>query len=159
MTQLLLTNEIADFLTGGVSIVLASRDASLAPSVARAKGCRVLQGAASRLRIFVSAAQAGALIEDVSGTGIVAVTFSLPNTHRTLQFKGRDAIVTPLLDEDRQTVREYLRNFGEVIRPLGFSDEFTRAFFASPSDEVAIEFTPSDAFQQTPGPAAGARLA
>ena len=156
---MILTDEICEFLTGGVSILLASRSATLQPSIARAKGCRVVRGELAALRIIVSAAHAGQLIEDVRGTGMISATFSVPNTHRTLQFKGKDARILAMEAADRRAAEAYLKAFAAAIDPLGFSDEFTRAFFAAPSDEVAIEFAPAEAFQQTPGPAAGARIA
>lgn len=156
---MILTDEICEFLTGGVSILLASRNATLVPSIARAKGCRAVGGERASLRIIVSAAHAGELLEDVRRSGVVSATFTRPDTHRTLQFKGGDARVDAIQPEDRAAVEAYVPTFAATIDPLGFANEFTRAFFMSPGDEVAIEFTPAQAFQQTPGPAAGARIA
>lgn len=156
---MILTDEICEFLTGGVSILLASRSAALAPSIARATGCRVVSDGRTALRIIISASHAGQLLEDVRGSGMISATFSVPNTHRTLQFKGSDARIMAIEAADRSAIEAYLKSFAAAIDPLGFSGEFTRAFFAAPSDEVAIEFTPAEAFQQTPGPAAGARIA
>jgi hypothetical protein len=154
----ILSDEIASFLTGGVSITIASRSAELIPSVARAKGCVVVQGAAPKLRILLSAAQAGSCLDDIRATGLISATFSIPNTHRTVQLKGTDAAIVAFTASDREVVTAYVRAFAQAIRPLGFSEEFTHAFFASPPDEVGIEFTPAEAFQQTPGPKAGTRL-
>lgn len=154
-----LNDELCEFLLGGVSIVLASRNAQLIPSVARGKGCSVRRGAPAKLRVFVSASQAGELLEDVRANGMISATFSLPSTHRTLQFKGNDAQLTAIDADERAAMETYVGKFAAQIRPLGFTEEFTRAFFASPGDDVAIEFTPSEGFQQTPGPSAGARLA
>lgn len=154
-----LNDELCEFLMGGVSIMLASRNAQLIPSIMRAKGCCVVRGDAPKLRIFVSASQAAELIEDVRSSLMISATFSVPTTHRTLQLKGNDARITVLRDEERATIEAYVARFATQIGPLGFTDEFVRAFFASPADEIAIEFTPSEGFQQTPGPSAGARLA
>lgn len=155
----ILSDDICEFLTGGVSIVLASRSAALVPSIARATGCRIVRGERPALRIIVSAAHAGELLDDVRNSGRVSATFSRPNTHRAMQFKGSDARIEAIQPEDRSAVAAYLQAFAGVIEPLGFPNEFTRAFHASPADEVAIQFTPAEAFQQTPGPAAGARIA
>lgn len=153
-----LNDDTREFLMSGVSIMLASRNAQLIPSIARAKGCKVLDGDAPKLRVFVSAAQAGELLEDVRTSRMISATFSVPSTHRTLQFKGSDASVQPLQTDERAIIDRYVELFIASIGVLGFSPEFTHAFFASAPDEVAIEFTPSDGFQQTPGPSAGARL-
>jgi hypothetical protein len=90
---------------------------------------------------------------------MISATFTLPKTHRTLQFKGNDARIAPLDEHDRAAIDAYRTSFAAVICPLGFADRFAQAFLATPADEVAIEFTPAEAFQQTPGPAAGARIA
>jgi hypothetical protein len=155
----LLTDDTCKFVTGGVSITLASRDAQLIPALARAKGCAAIRLPTPTLRLFVSAIQATDLIDGVRATGMISATFSLPATHRTLQFKGKDAKVAAVTKHDRELMAVYVRQFAAAIGHLGFSEEFTRAFFASPEDEVAIEFTPTDGFEQTPGPSAGARLA
>jgi len=154
----MLTDEICNFLTSGVSILVASRNAGLSPSIARAKGCRVVRGPRTRIRILISAAHAGELLDDVRSSGAVSATFTLPRTHRALQFKGNDARVENVDAQDRAAMEEYLSTFVSVVGPLGFREEFVRAYYASPPDEVAIEFEPSDAFQQTPGPTAGSRL-
>jgi hypothetical protein len=154
----MLADEICAFLTGGVSIFIASRNASMEPSIARARGCRVLRGPQTKLRILISAAHAGEVLADVRATRMIAVTFSGPDTHRTLQLKGDDASIATLEDEDRAVMERYLPAFAASVAVLGFSSDFVRAFFVSPPDEIAIEFTPTDAFQQTPGPAAGKRL-
>jgi len=154
----ILDEEINAFLTSAVSIMLASRNSQFVPSLTRAMGCRIVAGAAPRLRVFVSREQAGELLDDVSASGMISATFSRPNTHRALQFKGRDAVVTTASEQDKELIKAYVLDFAEVIHPFGFSAEFTRTFFACAGDEVAIEFTPSDAYQQTPGPEAGVRL-
>jgi hypothetical protein len=155
----ILTDEICEFVTGGVSILLASRNAALMPSVARATGCRALRDERETLRLIISATQAGQLLEDVRESGMISATFTLPKTHRTLQFKGNDAHIASIDAMDRVAIDAYRQAFATVIWPLGFADRFAQAFLATPADEVAIEFTPAEAFQQTPGPAAGARIA
>lgn len=152
------TDELAAFITSGISINLASRSPANIPSAARAKGCVLLRGANTKLRLFVSASQARQVIADVRATGTISVTFSVPETHRTVQFKGTDARIVDMTPDDQPLLTEYLRRFTARIEPMGFSAEFIRAFFASPPDEVVVEFSPSDAFQQTPGPNAGERL-
>ena len=155
----LLTDDTRAFLTGGVSIMLASRNAQMIPSIARAKGCAVVDLGTPKLRVFVSAAQAPDLIDDVKTSKMISVTFSVPSTHQSLQFKGNDAKVSTVADREHDLIDAYVQTFASSIGSLGFTEEFTRAFFASPRDEVAIEFTPTEGFEQTPGPAAGTRLA
>ena len=85
-----LSDEQIDFIQGGVSISLASRDVRRVPSVSKAVACRV---AADRRRVCVllDAGQSHTLLRDVASCGALAATFCQPSTHRTLQLKGRDA--------------------------------------------------------------------
>lgn len=161
----LIVSHMTSFLTDatrerwnrGVSIMLASRNTQLIPSIARAKGYAVV-ATTQKMRVFVSQAQAFDLVEDVRTSRMISVTFSVPATHQSLQLKGSDAKVTDVTAAERDVIAAYVRTFAAGIAPMGFSDEFTRTFFASPDDEVAIEFTPTEGFEQTPGPAAGTRL-
>lgn len=138
--------------------MLASRNEQLVPSIARARGC-VVQKDSGRLRVFVSASQASDVVEDVRGSGMLSVTFSVPSTHQTIQLKSRDARVVAVTAADRDVMQDYVAKFAHSIGVLGFSEEFTQAFFASPDDEVAIEFAPAECFEQTPGSCAGERIA
>jgi len=141
-----------------VTITLASRDDRLVPTIARGKGCRVVAGDERRLRVYVSATQAAEFLANIRNNKLISVTFSLPLSHRTLQFKGSDARVDSIQPSERVLMQSYADALAESFRPLGFLDDFARALLSSPSDEVAVEFSPTDVFSQTPGPNAGARL-
>lgn len=157
MSDPLINDELAAFITSGLSITLASRNVENIPSAARVKGCTLARDT-NRLRLFISASQAKQVVDDIRATGAISVTFNLPETHRTVQFKGTDALVCALQPHERGLMEAYLDVFSRRVAHHGFSSAFVRAFFASPPDEVAVEFSPCDAFQQTPGPNAGARL-
>jgi hypothetical protein len=149
--------ERAAFLMSGVSIVASSRGANNAPAVARAGGCRVTPD--GRVAVFVAASQAAALLDAVRATGAIAVVFSEPSTHYSLQLKGADAVIEPLLPGDGALIERYAAAFAASLCPLGYSEQLVRAVvWASPEDFVALAFTPSRAFDQTPGPRAGAAL-
>ena len=91
--------EHVDMVAGGVSIIVAGRDARNETTVARAVGCRMAEDG-RRITVFLSAAQSGALLADVRANGCVAVVFSEPTTHRAIQLKGTDAAIVPLTAED-----------------------------------------------------------
>jgi len=158
VSELLINDELAAFITSGISITLASRSIDNVPSAARAKGCVLSRGDQYRLRIFVASSQARQVIADIKTTGALSVTFSDPQSHRTVQLKGFDARVCDLHAAERTLLEDYLKMFSRRVESFGFSSTYVRAFFASPADEVALEFSPSEAFLQTPGPNAGARL-
>jgi hypothetical protein len=154
----LLDAEHAEFVAGAVSIVAASRDDHNVPSLGRAVGCVVAPDRRS-LRVFVAQAQAAQLLADIRASGQVAVVFTKPSTNRSLQIKATDARVRPLRDGEEATSARYVEAFGIEITPLGHVAEQARTLFRHvEGDLVAIEFTPSAAFVQTPGPGAGAAL-
>src|SRR5262245_19729597 len=117
-----------------------------------------LAGSATR-EVFVAAFQAAALIESLRATGAIAVGFNLPSTHRAFQLKGTDATVGSLDRGDLEIAVRYVEAFIADIALLGYSEPIGRALLAfDPAELLAISFTPSAAFVQTPGPRAGARV-
>ena len=154
----LLDEEGAAFVQGGVSIVAASRDAGLVPSIGRAAGCRVAPDR-RRVTVYVAARQAPQLVADVVACRRIAVVFSRPSTHRTLQLKADDAVVRPPAAGEAAVPDSYVAGFAADIAKLGHTEAQARTLVASvDGDLVAIDFTPSAAFEQTPGPNAGAPL-
>ncbi|RJG06120.1 hypothetical protein D3870_08985 [Noviherbaspirillum cavernae] len=150
--------EHAAFMESGVSISVAACNPDRLPSQVRATGCRVAADR-TRVTVFVSATQASALLADVRSNGVIAVVFSKPTTHRTVQIKGTDAQVTGLIDGDLQCVDRYRIDFATEVAPLGFGGPLIRTLLACPAaDIVALRFTPSEAYSQTPGPRAGEPL-
>ncbi len=157
-SPLLLDDAQARFLTHHVSILVGSCNAAGEPSVARAYGCRATPGRRS-ITVFLSISQSTAVLRDVRAGGAVAVVFSRPTTHQTLQLKGRRGCIVPLQAGDRALMRDYGRSFREEIGVLGFDPVFTGAIMAAVEDEaVGLMFEPIAAFEQTPGPLAGQPL-
>jgi hypothetical protein len=110
----------------------------------------------------VPAEPAAALLAAIEDTGQVALVLCQPSTHFTVQVKGRDArverVVTaqwPELDRNRDA-------FGAEILNYGFDADFTDAWFSVRGNDVdalrLVHFTPSGAWNQTPGPGAGAAM-
>ena len=153
-----LDSEHAEFITGGVSINVAGRDAGHETTVTRAVACRVADDR-RRVTVFVSVSQSGALLADVRANGIIAVVFNEPQTHRAIQLKGTEAAVAPLAADDPHLLAEYRGQLARQVAPFGHSEAFVRKLLSvAPGDVVAISFTPSAAFLQTPGPKAGSPL-
>lgn len=151
--------DLARFLAGGVSINAGSGSAERNPSLCRALGCRV-EGGGARLTVFFSALQAADLLRDIRQGGAVAVVFSHPPTHQTVQVKGWDARVEPLAEGDLARVAAYRTAFAETLGPLGFPEALVRSLLdCADADLVAVGFTPEAAFNQTPGARAGTPLA
>jgi hypothetical protein len=148
---------LALLLEGPVSIVLATCSEDLVPDLVQAIGCRVL--ADGRVVVIVSADQAEGLVESLEAGRPLAATFSLPTTHRTVQLKATRAELAPARRADREAVERYRRAFGEELARVGFGGAYAQAIVdAEPSGLLAVTFTPTAAFDQTPGPRAGHAL-
>jgi hypothetical protein len=157
-TSIALPEEIATFIQSGISITLASRDDRFVPSIAKGVGCRVSpERDAVTLLVFSNAAEA--LLRDVAHCRQLAAVFSRPSTNRTLQIKGRDVTTAPAGPADVALTRRFIALFAEELCPLGWAAEYVHdVFWHDPVYLVALHFTPEGAFQQTPGPGAGAAL-
>jgi hypothetical protein len=150
--------ELASFIQGGVSVVIASSDGALEPDVVRGCGCRVSRNL-RRVTVFYDRARGDGLLQDFAANGRIAVVFSQPSTHRTIQLKGVDAGTVRSAASDLALARAHREKWMEELCRLGYTREFSAAVWGPlPESLAAISFTPTAAFQQTPGPAAGQQL-
>jgi len=156
---IILEAEYADFICGGVSISAASGRAGALPSLARVVGCRVSPDRRC-VTLVLASTPGAALLDDIRRSGTIAVVFTEPSTHRTVQLKGSDARIVPPDVGDRELVERYADAFVAELEPLGHPAQIVRTLLAhEPDDRVTVQFTPSSAFSQTPGPSAGTPLA
>jgi hypothetical protein len=149
----------ADLIVGPVGISAAACRPGGFPALARAAGCRVAADRRS-VTVLFGATIAADVLDGVRRSGAIAVVFSEPPTHRTLQLKGTDALVLPPEPGDAALAVRYREAFGRVLASLGFLEALGRAIVSCPLDDlVTVRFTPSSAFLQTPGPRAGEAIA
>jgi hypothetical protein len=159
MNAPVLDGGVQEFLQHRVMVSISSRSVDGVPSLVRCVGFR-LQQMSHRLVVFVRTSYSEQVLEDVRATGLVAVVFSEPSTHRTLQVKGTDGVVGPLEDGEWPAVAAHVEAAVAELRPLGYAEPWVRTVFEVTQAQVqAVRFTPSSAFGQTPGPRAGAPLA
>jgi hypothetical protein len=147
----------AELITGRVSIIVASRDARLRPHVMRAVGCRL---SPDRHRVTVLLPEGGGreVLDNLRENRQVAVVFSRPSNNVTVQLKGTDATVSPCGPDDKTLAVGYLQGFIEEIGRLGHAAEVAHTLLGQEGALMAVQFTVSAAFEQTPGPAAGRPL-
>lgn len=150
--------DVAAFLQSTVGIVLASRNETLLPSLARCLGCRVDLERGS-VTVFLDASENRALLDDIRRHRVAAAVFSRPSSHRTVQLKGFDAHECALDEQDLRTVARYAQAFDAELDSIGFGGGYARALLAHrPGRLTGVRFTVAEAFEQTPGPGAGERL-
>jgi hypothetical protein len=147
------------FIEGGVVIVAATADAERRTSLALALGCRVARNR-RRVRIYLDTGKSATLRRDLPAGGQIAVVFSHPASHQTIQIKGRMLRPHPLRPEDHAHMAAYLDRLAHELRRMGEEEALVRTVLACPREAVvAIDFEPHAAFGQTPGPAAGNPIA
>ena len=142
----------------GVSVIVASRNAALRPSIMRGVGSAI-SADGTQVTVFLRRSQSRQLMQDIEAGGGLAVVFSEPPTHRTLQLKARQASLRPASPTDQPQLAHYLASMQCELAQVGYGPEFAAAMLSAPlEDVVAVQFTPESAFDQTPGPRAGIPL-
>jgi hypothetical protein len=150
--------EQAALIARRVSIIVGSRDARHCPHLMRAVGCRLSQDL-RRVTLLMPQGSSREVLDDLRDNGQIAVVFSEPSSNRTLQLKGGDAAVRPCEPGDAALAERYLEGFVDEIGQLGFAAEVAHTMLGHDDELVAVQFTIDAAFEQTPGPTAGERLA
>jgi hypothetical protein len=142
----------------GVSVIVGSCSPDFVPSVMRAVGCHV-RAQGDLITIFLNRPQSTQLLRDVASTRRLAVVFSEPSSHRTVQIKADNARLREARQDDRPALVRYLKAMQIELGRIGFGPEFAAAMLAHRLEDLtAIEFVPLQAFDQTPGPRAGEAL-
>lgn len=155
---LILDEETLAFLREPVSMNLATVDDGHRPAVTRLFGCRVGEDRRT-LRLFLASRANAAVLDNIRANGTIAVVFSRPSTHRTVQLKGDDARLETIGAEDLPAIRAYRESLTRELGSLGYPVSFAHAMIPAPERlDTAIRFTAVEAYSQTPGPRAGDRL-
>ncbi len=150
-------DEVA-FLSAGVGMSVASCRPGALPNLSRCTGVRISPDLRT-VTLLMGATPAAAVLDDIRRTGAIAAVFSQPSTHKTLQLKGSDARIVPTEPGDEALAQRYVDAFVAELVPFGYPAAVIRAFLTcTPEDLVAVQFTLTAAFSQTPGPQAGEPL-
>jgi hypothetical protein len=142
----------------GVSVIVSSCGLDLTPSLMRAVGSQI-SADGDRITVYLNRLQSAQVLRDVASTGRIAVVFSEPHSHRTVQVKSHKARLREVTRDDAPLLQRYLLAMQLELGRVGVMPHFVEAMFAHSFEDLsAIEFTPSHAFDQTPGPHAGRPL-
>jgi len=152
-TRDMLSEEIVEFVEGGVSLVVGTRDAGLRPDATRAAGLQVHPDRA-HVTVHLPLATSDRALSNLRDNGAIAVVCSLPLTHRTFQLKGRVLGIRDADAEERKVVEPYRRHLAEELRAVGLPYRIAMQMTSWPCAAVDVEI--ESVFQQTPGPGAGA---
>lgn len=154
----ILDTETSAFIQHHVSINLAAANADNRPAVTRVYGCRVAPDRGS-VTLFIPGVYNQSLLDNIRAARTIAVVFSRPGTHKTIQLKGTDAKITAIEESDWPLIKDYCTSLVEELLNLGYPDAFSKSMVLPLEKlDTAIRFTPLTAFSQTPGPEAGRKL-
>jgi hypothetical protein len=140
-------------LEGGAALILGTVAPDGEPHASRAWGLQVT-GGGRRVRVLVGA-EDGRTLGNVAGGGRVAITGADVRTLTSRQVKGRVEGTEPVTDADREISSRYCDVFFDAVTE---TDGTERALLERlrPDELVACEVLLDCAFDQSPGPGAGA---
>jgi hypothetical protein len=157
-TGRVLDQQTAAFIQRHVSINLATTDTDNRPAVTRVFGCKLAPNNSS-LTLFISSEHNQTVLDNILATHAIAVVFSRPSTHKTIQLKGTDARLVSLEKPDYLLMKAYRDSMIEELQGIGYPPSFTEAMILPPETlDTGVCFTPLNAYSQTPGPDAGKKL-
>jgi hypothetical protein len=144
----------AEFLDSGVSMVGASADDRLVPEAFRMWGASLGDGGV--LRALVSS-DAGQTFECVGQGTLLCMTFTDVLNLRSIQVKGRSiGAPEPPGPSDVACMERYQEALSPKSRLNGTPEPLLAAI--RPRSVFAVSIVVEEAYDQTPGPAAGTRL-
>ncbi len=160
-TSVAIGTELKDFLEGGVSVVVGTRDARLVPEITRAWGVLVSKDRKS-LSLCVPLATSRRTLDNLVANGQMAVCCSLPTSYRTVQLTGQCIATTEPRRPDLTAVERHRQAFSRLNARIGFPRQRTETFWRREVETspalVKLRFVPEQVFDQTPGPDAGSHL-
>jgi hypothetical protein len=151
----MLSEELVAFIEGGQSIHVATRDADLRPDGARAVAAFV-EPDRVHMTVFVPEAALHRVLPNLEANGDAAVVFGRPTDDNACQVKGRFVGQRPATEADRPAMLAQWDRFREKLIQIGVPDALVGSWTTWPCRAVRLQI--HAAFNQTPGPNAGARL-
>ena len=124
----------------------------------RAVGSRVEEDGRT-ITVYLSRRQSRQVVQNLAATGNIAVVFSEPSTHRSVQLKASRLDMRSADSQDAPVLERYRVAMECEIQRVGIAPPLTRAMLAHRHHVLQpVRFTPEQAFDQTPGPRAGTPL-
>jgi hypothetical protein len=152
-----LAPDFAKFVQAGVSICVGACERGRDPVAGLGLACRL--SGDGRLRLMLRRRGNERLLASVADGSPVAVTFTQPTTHRSIQLKASSAALAAPEPEDEPHRARQHRALRDELVAIGYSSTLATTYRACEGEELAIiVFVPEEAFVQTPGPELEARL-
>lgn len=147
--------DLVDYFESGISVLVGTCDANRRPDATRSVGVLV-HPKRERVTLFLSEHTSKRAVANLAQNGAVAVGFSRPYDHLSIQLKGKVVEVRPATEAERVFPERYLAGFSDQLHMTGFPRSLPKRIVVWPA--VAVTFDLHDIFLQTPGPNAGSRF-
>lgn len=135
---------------------MGTRNARLEPNGARVIAVTV-EADRQHLVAFVPVVDAAAVVRDLEDNGQAALAFARPADDRACQIKGEAVSIRQAEPAELAVVQAQWMRQVEQLAMVGIPPEATSRWVTWPC--VAVRLRVTAAFDQTPGPGAGAALA
>ena len=147
--------DLVELISGGVAVLVSTRDSDLQPEIVRAWGLEVSADGSS-LTVCVPAAPGSRTAANLESNGEVAALFVSSTDYRAIQVKGRAESLTAPTPEQLQLIEQHVLAFAGRVRDLGVYEADVRRVVRP--DPVAVTIAVRTVFDQTPGRDAGRLL-
>ncbi len=147
-----ISQDLADFMTRPVMIILGTCDAERVPEIARAVGA-VVHRREGFVDLMTSEWQWPRTVANVQADGQLAVTFARPSDYVSYQIKGL-ATVVPTTAEHIAQADHYVKAMTLTLEELGLDPWLVAPWLVSRS-LVTLRLAAQAIFVQTPGSKAG----
>jgi hypothetical protein len=144
-----------ELLESPCALIVGTVDATGLPDATRGWGLVVDDGGSIRLLLSSNAVTTH---ENLGTTGVIALTATHFSTLVSVQVKGRMVTLEPETPDDRIRFDRFAAGCVRDLHELDGTPE-EAIWRLLPPGIVACVFTVDEVYDQTPGPAAGARLA
>jgi hypothetical protein len=148
--------EWAAHLESGVSHRIGSSHADGRPEICRGLAAQALPD--GRIEVLLPLNIGEPICAAVMNSGRIAYVAAQPGSHRTLHTKGHDAELVPVRPDHQPLFERCRDRFIAQVELYGFTRDMIMAFWYDIGLEqlCCLRFTPSGAWDQTPGIGAGA---
>jgi len=146
---------LIEFLDGPVVLLVGTRDENLRPFGAYAFGC-VTEADHETITFFLPDCEGGTILRDLEQNGKVALAVTEGISHVTYQFKGTCVETRPVSDKEKALQGAYREKVIVHYKQKGVPEGYFGWMVYDPS--TAVTFRVEEIFDQTPGPAAGAKM-
>ncbi|HET9932629.1 MAG TPA: pyridoxamine 5'-phosphate oxidase family protein [Polyangiaceae bacterium] len=147
-----LTEELVEYMATGVDMIVATRDAALAPESMLGMGIKVHPDRCT-VTAYLPTERAAATLRNLQDNGQIAITLVHASTGKGIQLKGSVVSLRESDSSDRDLQAVFRSALVEELAAVGVPRSATRRLHWWPS--TAVDVAVDSVFVQTPGPKAG----